>query len=71
MKYLLILLALTCTGCAELPTGDDLLEAISFGDDETGCARISGNLQVKAGMVASTTVNVLIVKEKGEDAPTC
>lgn len=62
---------LAVTGCTNNPSGQELLQAIEFGDDEKGCARISGNLDIKAGMVASTTVNVLIVKEKGDDVPSC
>ena len=72
MRAILITLTvLLATGCADLPTGAELLEAVSFGDGEEGCARISGNLDIKAGMVASTTMNVLIVKHKGENVPDC
>ena len=64
MKILIVLAFSLMAGCSNLPNGQQLLEAVSFGPGESGCARISGNLDVTAGIFASTTVNVLIVKNK-------
>jgi len=69
-KILGLVILLMLGGCTGL-TATELLEAISFGPEEEGCARITGNLELNAGMFATTTVNILIVKSKGENVPDC
>ena len=72
MKYVLGMIAiLVLAGCSNNPSSKSLLETIEFGEDETGCARIQGSLDVSTGMFVSSTVAVTIIKKKGEDVPNC
>ena len=73
LKFLAVLLLLT-TGCASNPDAKSLIETLEFGPDETGCFRVSGNIDVGGNPFASTTINVILVKRKQDAegwAPDC
>ena len=71
-KLLMIFTAtLLLSGCANNPDAKSLLETLEFGDDETGCFRVTGTVDVGASMFASSSVAVSLVKKKkgGDDDP--
>jgi len=73
MKTLTALILLTAlTGCA---TQDSqvrtLFDRLEFEGDETGCFRLTGNLDLSPVPFLSSNVNISLVKKKGEDVPDC
>jgi hypothetical protein len=50
---------------------NELLQALQFDDDETGCVRIDGAVDLDPGLVGSASMNVTYKKEKGDNAPDC
>lgn len=75
MKQLMMLVLLVLlTGCSGNPSAKGLLETLEFGEDETGCFRVTGTINVSATIFASSQVAVALVKKKGTEldpAPDC
>lgn len=60
------------SGCASNnPDARTLLDRIEFGEDETGCFRVTGTLDVGGNPFTSTNVAVSLIKRKGDDPPDC
>ena len=73
MKTLAALILLTAlTGCAGQDTQvRTLFDRLEFDEDETGCFRLTGNLDLNPLPFISSNVNISLVKKKGEDVPDC
>jgi hypothetical protein len=72
MKTVIVIVLLAAiSGCASNPDAPSLLDRLEFGEGETGCFRVTGLLDVGGNPFASTSVNVSLVKRKGDDAPDC
>ena len=72
----ILLMILLLSGCSSNPnvTAKGLLETLEFGEDETGCFRVTGTIALSATIFASSNVAVSLVKKKGTDldpAPDC
>lgn len=78
MKLILLICALMLCGCGTLGEGaaetedvNDLLEALKFGEDEDGCLRIDGAVDLDPGVIGKANVNLTYKKENGDNAPEC
>ena len=71
----MLLMVLLLSGCASNPDGaKSLLETLEFGEDETGCFRVTGTVDLSASVFASSSVAISLVKKKGTEldpAPDC
>ena len=70
----ILFLVLLLSGCSSNPSAKGLLETLEFGEDETGCFRVTGTVDLSASMFASRSVAVSLVKKKGTEldpAPDC
>ena len=69
----ILILALLLTGCAG-QGAQELLDTLEFGEDEVGCFRVNGSVELGGNPFASTEVHVNLVKKKGTEdnpAPDC
>ena len=70
----ILLMILLLSGCSSSPTAKGLLETLEFGEDETGCFRVTGTVDLSASVFASSSVAISLVKKKGTEldpAPDC
>jgi hypothetical protein len=58
-------------GCASNPDAKSVLETLEFGEDEIGCFRFTGMVDVGGNPFTSSNVNISLVKQKGDNAPDC
>ncbi len=81
MKLLILISVLLLTSCASkgptiLPNGElyearTLLDRVEFGEDETGCIDIRGEVDLNPAPFFSSNAQIILKKSKGEDAPEC
>jgi hypothetical protein len=67
----LVAMMLLLSGCASTTDERTLFDRLEFDDDETGCFRVTGTLDVSASIWASSNVAVSLVKRKGDAPPEC
>ena len=66
-----LITGLLLSGCSGQTT-KELLNTLEFGEDEVGCFRVNGSVNLGGNPFASTEVHVNLVKKKGgDDAPDC
>lgn len=63
MMVLMFMLVAGCAGNQDQDT-KSMMDRIEFDPDETGCARITGQITVGGNPFASSKLNVTIVKKK-------
>jgi hypothetical protein len=74
MRLLLLLPFFLLIGCSAITPeaqARTLLDRLEFGEDETGCFRLSGQVDLNPIPFMSSTVNLDLRKSKGENAPDC
>lgn len=72
MKIAITLLALLVfTGCSATDGVSDLFDRLEFKEGQEGCIRANGQVSVGNNPLASTSINVNMVKKQGDDAPDC
>jgi type IV pilus biogenesis protein CpaD/CtpE len=71
-KTILTVIALAAlSGCASQDQkARSLLDRLEFGEDEIGCFRLNGSIDLNPMPVFTSNVNLSLVKKKGE-APDC
>ena len=66
MKLMLIaILALLITACASNPASD-FFDRLEFEEGQTGCIRVTGQVNVGSNPFAGGGLNVSLVKKQGE-----
>ena len=74
LRFFLLVLMFGLVGCAgqqQEENARSLFDRIEFDDDEVGCFRVAGTLDVGGNPFTSTNVAVTLVKKKGDEAPDC
>ena len=74
LKAILLITLLALTSCASQNPdvqARTLLDRLEFGDDEEGCFRLSGQLDLNPIPFMTSNVNLNLVKKKGDTAPDC
>ena len=74
MRILLVLAALAFTGCTTLSPENQarsLLDRLEFEEGETGCFRLSGQIDLNPIPFMTSSVTLDLRKTKGADAPDC
>jgi hypothetical protein len=74
-KLLLVgLLALMLIGCGSTDPQNQakgFMETMEFGEGEVGCFRLAGMLDLNPIPFMSSNVNIVLVKQTGDEAPDC
>ena len=74
MKPFLLLAVLLFTGCSTLSPESQarsLLDRLEFEEGETGCFRLSGQIDLNPIPFMTSSVTLSLRKTKGDDAPDC
>jgi len=68
--FMIALLGLM-TACSTTESAASLFDRLEFKEGQEGCIRASGQIAVGGNPIASSSVNVNMVKKQGEDPPDC
>ena len=71
MKIICAVTLMLLTGCSTADGISNLFDRLEFKEGQEGCIRASGQVSVGNNPLASSSVNVNMVKKQGDNAPDC